>query len=168
MKFFTNENQLSEWIEAAQGIRESFGINKALGYLIGEKFYNVIHLIYSYRKINEAIEERRKKPDYNPIDEYEAEGFKFVTNLDEEYQRRLKRIEMGREILNKFSGMIKKSFTSSEIRKYFNSNPRFGSFGHTISEEEHKFLIEKGAVEHSLETEVEDALIYGEMRDYLL
>jgi len=166
--FFTNENQLSEWIEAAKGIRESFGIGKALGYLIGEKFYNIIHLIYSYRKTIKSIEEQRKKSDYNPIDEYEAEGVKFVTNLDEDYELRLKKIEMAREILVEFAGLIKKSFTPYEIRKYFDSNPRFGAFGHTMSEEEHKFLVEKGAIEHSLETEVEDALIYGEMRDYLL
>jgi len=168
MKFFTNENQLSEWIKASEGIKDSFGINKALGYLIGEKFYNLIRLIYSYKKMNKSHEEQRKKPDYNPIDEYEVEGIKLVSNLDEDYERRLKRIEMGREILVEFSKMIKKSFTPIEIRKYFDSNPRFGSLGHTVSEGEHKFLVEKGAVEHSLETEVEDALIYGEMREYLL
>ena len=166
--FFTNENQLSEWIEASEGIRESFGIGKALGYLIGEKFYNIIHLIYSYRKIIKSIEEQRKKPDYNPIYEYEAEGVKFITNLDEDYEQRLKKIGMARDVLDEFSGLIKKSFTQYEIKQYLNSNPRFGSFGHTVSEEEHKFLVEKGAVEHSLETEVEDALIYGEMRKYFL
>ena len=78
--FFTNENQLSEWIEASEGIKDSFGINKALGYLIGEKFYTIIHLIYSSRKVLKTIEEQRKKPDYNPIDEYEVEGVKLVSN----------------------------------------------------------------------------------------
>ena len=75
---------------------------------------------------------------------------------------------MAREVLIEFSKLIKESFESYEIKKYFDSNPRFGAFGHTTSEEEHKFLVEKEAIEHSLETEVEDALIYGEMRDYLL
>ena len=166
--FFTNENQLSEWIEAAKGIKDSFGIIKALGYLIGEKFYNIIHLIYSSKEILKTIEEKRKKPDYNPIYEYEGEGGKFTANLDEDYESRLKKIEMAREVLVEFSKEIKETFNTHEIRKYFDSNPRFGSIGHTISEEEHKVLVEKGAIEHSLETEVEDALIYGEMREYSL
>jgi len=166
--FFTNERQLSEWIEAAEGIKDSFGINKALGYLIGEKFYNIIHLVYSYRKTINFIDELRKKPDLNPIQEYEEVGSKGVANLDEDYTRQFKNIEVAREALDEFSGLIKKSFTAYEIKQYLNSNPRFGPFGHTVSEKEHKLLVEKGAVEHSLETEVEDAFIYGEMRHYLL
>jgi len=165
--FFTNENQLSEWIEASKGIKDSFGINKALGYLIGEKFYSIIHLIYSYRKMLKIIEEQKKKPDYNAIQKYEVEGVKLVTNLDEDYEQRIKGIKMAKKALVEFSKMIKETFAPHEIGKYFDSNPRFGIVGHTISEDEYRFLIEKGTIEHSLETEVEDALIYGEMREYL-
>lgn len=35
--FFADEGQLSKWVEAAETIEEEFGIDKALGYLIGEK-----------------------------------------------------------------------------------------------------------------------------------
>ena len=41
-KILVNENQLKEWIEAAEQIKDSFGIDRALGYLIGEKFYDII------------------------------------------------------------------------------------------------------------------------------
>jgi len=35
-KIFINDNQLQEWVDAAEGIAEDFGIEKGLGYLIGE------------------------------------------------------------------------------------------------------------------------------------
>jgi len=38
--------------------------------------------------------------------------------------------------------------------------------GHVASEEDHDFMIEKGALEHSLDTEVEDAMILGDMMKY--
>ena len=75
---------------------------------------------------------------------------------------------MARKALVEFSEMIKETFEPHKIGKYFDSNPLFGTVGHTISEDEHRFLIEKDAIEHSLETEVEDALIYGESLYYLL
>ena len=33
--YFTNEDQLQQWIEAAESIKEEFGIEKALGYING-------------------------------------------------------------------------------------------------------------------------------------
>ncbi len=167
-KFFTNDNQLLEWVGAAENIRKDFGINKALGYLIGEKFYSIIKLIYCCQKLITSIEEQRKKPNYHPIQEEGVGENKSVINLDEIYEEQLKRIEIARDVLIEFANLTKKSFKQREIKKYFDSNPRFGLFGHTLSEKEHEFLVEKGAVEHSLETELEDAFIYGEMRNYLL
>lgn len=41
-KILINENQLKEWVEAAGRIKEDFGIDRALGYLIGEKFYSIV------------------------------------------------------------------------------------------------------------------------------
>lgn len=46
--FFVNENQLQDWVSAAEGIRDEFGVEKALWYVIGEKFYNVLKYAASY------------------------------------------------------------------------------------------------------------------------
>ena len=70
------------------------------------------------------------------------------------------------DILTKFAGLIKESFGPIEIREYFLSNPRLGALGHICSEDDHNFFIENGAVEHSIDTEVEDALTFGEMMKY--
>lgn len=40
------------------------------------------------------------------------------------------------------------------------------AMGRIALEEEHDFMMSKGVVEHSIETEIEDALIFGEMRKY--
>ena len=78
--FFVNENQLIEWVEAAKDIKERFGINKALGYLIGEKFFDVVNNLCSDQKMINYIDEQREKPDYNPIQEIENGKYKFTIN----------------------------------------------------------------------------------------
>ena len=72
-----------------------------------------------------------------------------------------------KEVLIEFSKLIRKTFEANEIRKYLSSNPRFGPLGHVFSEKQHKSWVEKGVVEHSVETEIEDAFIFGEMIKYL-
>lgn len=165
--FFADEDQLSKWVEAAEGIEEEFGIDKALSYLIGEKFYNVVCIFRSAREIIRSIEGQRKKPDYNPIREFGGKEHKFTTNLDEVFREEMKKLDVEEEVLTEFASLINSSFGPHEIRGYFDSHPRLGALGHVYSEEEHKFMVEKGAVEHSLDTEVEDALIFGEMMKYL-
>ena len=58
--FFVNENQLIEWVEAAEGIKERFGIDKVLGYLIGKKFYGIVRILCSDRKMINDMDKRRK------------------------------------------------------------------------------------------------------------
>lgn len=164
-KYFTKENQLEDWTEAALNIREQFGIEKALGYLVGEKFYDIAKdKQFAKRKIR-VIEDQRKKPDYNPILKGSNDEIEDV-NLDEEYEKQKKRISIVDDILDKFTRLIKESFEVYEIKTFLKTNPRFGALGHVCSEEEHDYLIEKKAVGHSIDTEVEDALIFGDMTTY--
>ena len=43
---------------------------------------------------------------------------------------------------------------------------RLGALGQVFTEEEHKVFIEKGVVKHSLETEINDSLVLGDMMKY--
>jgi hypothetical protein len=191
--FFVNENQLVEWIEAAQGIRERFGLDKALGYLIGEKFYGVVSILHSDRKLIGSIDEGRKQSakGHNPnptagIETEQTAGIgteqivgieteqnkplqknESVVNWDAAYEEQMKRIVAAQEVLVEFATVIKNAFDLHEIQQYFDSHPRFGPIGHTCSEKDHEFLVKQGAIEHSLETEIEDALIFGDMVKYL-
>jgi hypothetical protein len=70
------------------------------------------------------------------------------------------------ELLVKFATLIKGAFESYEIRKYFESNPRLGTMRHITSDEEYDFLTRNRALEHSIDTEIEDALIFGAMVKY--
>lgn len=163
-RYFVNDNQLDEWIEAALGIKERFGVEKALGYLIGEKYYNLLKDKYATKQFIQVIENRQKKPDYDPI--RKSDILDLEINLDEELHNGNNKITLLDDILTIFTQLIKEAFDQSEIKDFFHSNPRFGAFGHICSEDEHSFFVEKGAVEHSIETEVEDALIFGEMERY--
>jgi hypothetical protein len=157
-KIFINDNQLQEWVRAAEGIAEDFGIEKALGYLIGEKFYNLVSLLHGAQKTVREIDEKKKRPDYNPVRVIKYNDKEIIANLDEMYESDKERIREAEKLLSEFAGLIKETFESHDIRKYLQSRPRFGALGHISTEEEHAFLVSHGAIEHSIDTEIEDAL----------
>ncbi len=165
-RIFTNGDQLKEWVEAAEGIERRFGIEKALGYVIGEKFYNLAASIYESRRSIRTISEERKKTWYNPLRERMYGNSKYVENLDETYEQEKETIIDTEAILGEFSDLIKGAFAPHKIWQYFESNPRLGTLGHTVSAEQYYSLISNGSVEHTLDTEIEDALIFGEMLKY--
>jgi hypothetical protein len=165
-KIFINDNQIEEWVEAAEGIQDQFGIEKALGYVIGEKFYDIVGTLHSARKIIRTIDEERKKPDFNPIRVTKYKGCELVTNLDETYKNEKARVMEAEVLLVKFVFLINRAFSPHEICKYFDSYPRLGIHGHISTEEQHEFLVRHGAIEHSIDTEVEDALTLGDMMKY--
>lgn len=165
-KIFTNPNQLEEWVEAAQGIQERYGIEKALGYVIGEKFYNLIETLHFAQKMARFIENERKKPDYNPIVDRSTKRHHYTENLDETYELKKEIILEAEELLPRFASMIKAALEPYEIRKYFESHPRLGVHGHVGTAEQYEFMVKHGAIEHSIDTEVRDALIFGDMLKY--
>jgi len=162
-RIFTNSDQFKEWVEAAAEIEGRFGIEKALGYVIGEKFYSIVSTVYESRRIIRTIGEERKKPWYNPMHERACGNSKYVENLDETYEKEKETIIETEALLGEFSDLIKGAFVQHKIRQYFESNPRLGTLGHAVSDEQYDALICNGAVEHTLDTEIEDALIFGDM-----
>jgi len=162
--YFIDENQLEKWILAAENIRDDFGIEKALGYIIGEKFYKLAKDYRSKQETIAAINEQRKKPDYNPIKIIPGSNHKI--NLNEEYLNAKNKADELKEILIDFAEMIMDAFNKYEIKDYFNSNIRLGALGHVATESEHELFVEKGVVEHSIETEINDSLVLGNMMKY--
>ncbi|MGO9378031.1 MAG: hypothetical protein ACLP29_05700 [Dissulfurispiraceae bacterium] len=165
-KLFSNNNQLQEWVEAAEGIEERFGIEKALGYVIGEKFYNIISGMQYSRKQITMIDTERKKPNYQAIREVKLRKSTYTENSDEIYEQEKENIIESEKVLAEFADLIKQTFDPHKIRQYFNSHPRLGVYGHIGTEEQFDFMVSKGAIEHNIDTEIEDALIFGEMMKY--
>lgn len=165
-KIFTNDNQLEEWVETAEGIQDRFGIERALGYVIGEKFHNLVDRLHAAQKSVRTINEKRKKPDFNPIRMIKYKDREFVINLDKTYEDEKASVIEAEGLLIKFVFLINEVFSPHEIRKYFDSHSRSGVHGHISTEEDHGFLVTHGAIEHSLDTEIEDTLILGDMMKY--
>jgi len=163
-KIFTNPKQLEEWVGAAEGIRDRFGTERALSYVIGEKFYNLVAILHSARKIVRTVDDERKKPGYNPIRVTKFKDSEIATNLDETYEDEKARITEAEELIVKFVCLIRQAFSPGEIGRYFDSHPQLGI--HISTKAEHEFLVKYGAMEHSIDTEVEDALIFGDMMKY--
>jgi hypothetical protein len=165
-KLFSNDNQLTEWVQAAEGIKERFGTEKALGYVIGEKFYNIISSMHFSRKQITMIDNERKEPNYQPIREVKLRKSKYTENLDEIYELEKENILESQKVLAEFADLIKQTFDHNKIIQYFDSHPRLGVHGHIGTEEQFTFMVSKGAIKHDLDTEIEDALIFGEMLKY--
>lgn len=165
-KLFINDNQLQEWVDAAENIAEDFGMEKALGYVIGEKFYHLVSMLRDANKSIRVIDEKRKQPDYNPIVVTKYRDREFTANFDEMYITDMEIIHEAERLLPDFAALIIAAFEPHEIRQYFKSEPRLGIHGHVATEEQHAFMVQHGAIEHSIDTEVEDALIFGDMMKY--
>ena len=116
-KIFSNPNQIEEWVEASQGIEERFGIDKALGYIIGEKFYNLVSMLHASRTMIRVMDTERKKPDYNPIRERTHGNRKYIENLDETYKHENVIMVEEEELLVKFATLIKGAFESDKDTK---------------------------------------------------
>jgi len=165
-KILINETQLREWIEAAGEMKAQFGAERALAYLIGERFYSIVSMLRSCRQLIRAIDEESKKPDYHSVGVTTYRGRKLVTDLRETYRREVFIITWTEELLIKFAALIGEAFEPYEIRTYLESSPLLGAMAHICSEEEYEFLVSRGIVEHSLDSEIEDAMIFGDMRRY--
>jgi hypothetical protein len=162
-----NTRKFKKWIEAAGTIHARFGLEKALGYLIGEKFYQVAFMLRSSGELTRMLAEERKKPGYNPIVETTYRNNTVRSNMDEVYEENISIAHETEEALHEFAVLIKEAFDPHQIRSYLDSNPRLGIHGHIASEEDYDFLVSRGAIEHSIDTEVRDALILGDMMKYL-
>jgi len=162
-----NTKKLKDWVEASKTIHARFGIEKALGYLIGEKFYRVVFMLHSSKELIRMLAEERKKPSYSPIMKTTYKDNTIMTDMDEIYEKNIEVAKDTEEALAIFAALIKEAFEPHQIRSYLESNPRLGIHGHIGTAEDYEFLVSKGAVEHSIDTEVRDALILGEMMKYL-
>src|ERR1039457_3363117 len=105
------------------------------------------------------MDEERKKPDFNPIRVTKYKDRELITNLDETYENEKASVIEAEGLLIKFVFLINQAFSPHHIRKYFESHPLLG-LSHVSTIEEYEFLVKHGAIEHSIDTEIEDALIF--------
>jgi hypothetical protein len=111
-----------------------------------------------------TIEEERKEPDFNPVQVTKYHDRELKTNLDQTYDDEQANALEAEELIVKFVLLIRRAFPDHDIRRYFHSNPQLGL--HISTKEEHEFLVKYGAMERTIDTEVEDALILGDMMKY--
>ena len=166
VNIFVNEDQLKEWIRVAERIKDSFGVDRALRYLIGEKFYGMVSTLHSCRGLIRTICEEKKSPDYKPIGVTIYGDRRLVTDLHQIYRKEVATVAEIEKLLAGFATLICGAFEPYEIYNYFESNPRLGAMAQIASAEEYEFLVSRGIVEHSLDTELEDALIFGDIMKF--
>ena len=118
--------QWIEQVEAAEGIRDKYGLDKALGYIIGEKFLK--HLQHSEK--------------------------------DEEFKSEIE----------PFIQAIKDRFEPWELHQYFDSVQRTGTLGHTMTDEDYKYIMESGLFDdgETPTSQAEDMLRLSQARELLL
>ena len=165
---FAYENQPELWVEAALNIQKHYGIDKALGYVIGEKLYNLL-LMHNNSLIKlQQIEEQRKRSDYESHRRVHSAFGEYEIDLDQEYQRLKRVIDETNRAKQEMVKRILTTFEITQIYGYFQSNPRLGSSGHILSEEQQRYWWKMGIEEHTLEDEIRDALLFGELQRLFL
>jgi len=162
LKYSVNENDIKDWVEAAKEIKDHYDIDRALQYLIGEKFYEIVSAFHSSRKLLRIIDKEMRKADYKSIGIAIYRNLAVVTDVNQLYLEEAEIITNIAELLEEFAALINNVFEYSEIREYFKSNPCLGA----ASVEEYRYLVSRGMVHNSLDTEIRDALIWGDMMKY--
>lgn len=165
---FAYENQPELWVEAARNIERRYGIDKALGYVIGEKLYNLLVMHNSSLQKLHQIEEQRKLSDYESHRKAQSAFGDYEIDLDQEYQRLKRVIDETNQAKQEMVERILAAFDLFQIYEYFQSNPRLGSSGHILSEEQQRYWWKMGIEEHTLEDEIRDALLFGELQRLFL
>lgn len=159
---------IQELCNAAEGIKHDYGTDKAMGYLIGEKFYNVLKQIHYLIEKMHYIETERTKPGYNPIRKYKYSRKTYEENLDEIYKKSNKDIEELRKEKELFACEIKKLFFRNEIEGYLKNVYAFGAVAHNLSEDVYKKWRENGVLDNTASDDARDVLIAQEIRKLLL
>jgi hypothetical protein len=165
---FAYENQPELWVEAALNIQKRYGIDKALGYVIGEKLYNLLVMHNNSLQKLHQIEEQRKLSDYESHRKAQLAFGDYEIDLDQEYQRLKRVIDETNQAKQEMVERILAAFDLFQIYEYFQSNPRLGSSGHILSEEQQRYWWKMGIEEHTLEDEIRDALLFGELQRLFL
>lgn len=159
---------IHKYCEAAERIKENFGTEKALKYLIGEKFHAILKQIRFVLSQIKEIKSERKKPNYNPIRKVKHTRKTIEINLDEEYESLQEELISLNEAKTSFVEEIKRIFSDYETGVFLNSIMAFGSAEQFLSPEEYKFCLKKGMLEKTVVDEADDVLILEEMKELLL
>jgi hypothetical protein len=139
--------------EAAEGIKENFGLEKALKYLLGEKFYKFLKLL---------------RDTISDIDELEDPERKHEVPKEEKLEELKKDLSVFMDAKEDFVANIKEIFEPYELGEYLDSMPRFGAAEQFLSEEGYKEWRRNGVLEKDVVVEAEESLILGDMKELLL
>jgi len=155
------ENEMIDVIkycEAAERIKEDFGLEDSLRYLIGEKFYYCLkQLRYSMSFVHD-IEELKKK---NALP-------KTKRDLEKELAEEMERIPELVQDRNLFVSKIKEIYELYEIEGFLDTVAAFGAAEQFLSEEKYTEWRNKGVLQKDVVDEAEDSLILTEMQELLL
>ncbi len=157
---------IQELCNATERIKHDYGTDKAMGYLIGEKFYRVLNKIHYLIESIQYIDSEREKPGYNPIRKYKYSRKTYEENLDETYEKSNKDIEELRKEKELFACEIKKLFFRNEIEGYLKNAYAFGPCAHTLSESEYKEWREKGVIGNTASDDVSQRIILTEIEGF--
>ncbi len=158
-----------DYCEAADRIKEDYGLEKALKYLIGEKFYEVLRQRTFLLSQISSIKAEREKPDYNPARKIKLSETKtFEHNLDNDYDKyQNELLRLGEEKVL-FIQEIRKMFSKVELAEFLSNIMAFGSAVQHLSPVDYQMWLDKGVLDKTIVDDAEDIFIHKEMKDLLL
>ena len=149
-----------KYCEAAEHIKEEFGLEKSLKYLIGEKFHSCLkQLKWSLSSAKETEEKLKRDKNFPERTKQDLEE-----NL--EYEKKLIAGLMRDRDL--FVSKIREIYQPYEIKDFLDNIMAFGSAEQFLTEEKYREWLGKGILQKNVVDEAEDVLILEEMKQLLL
>lgn len=129
--------QIQEYCQEALKISELEGMQKGLSFLIGEKFGRSFLQLKKARQKLQFLYPSEEASENHPLNKGgRALKMSYALTIQEHYSTPLEQVKYFELFLKEFVAAIKDSFSTEDIRYYFQSSPQLGSSEQELSEQE--------------------------------
>jgi len=129
--------QIQEFCQEALKISELKGVQSALSFLIGEKFGRIFLQLKKAREKLQFLYPSEEESENHPLNKGgHALKMSYALTIQEHYSTPLEQVKYFELFLKEFATVIKNSFSADDIKQYFESFPKLGTYHEELSDSE--------------------------------
>ena len=126
--------QIQEFCEEALKISELKGVQSGLSFLIGEKFGRTFLQLKKTREKLQFLYPNESESENHPLSKGgRALKMSYALAIQEHYSTPLEQMKHFELFSKEFAVAIKNSFSTDDIKQYFKSSPKLGTYEQEIS-----------------------------------
>ena len=129
--------QIQEFCEEGLKISELKGAQNGLSFLIGEKFGRIFLQLKKARGKLQFLYPNEDESENHPLNKGgRALKMSYALAIQEHYSTPLEQVKYFELFLKEFATVIKNSFSADDIKQYFESFPKLGTYHEELSDSE--------------------------------